>query len=60
MKYQYLDTAVINKCKWDSIKSLVHMSNFKESFWYSKLSKADLKKLEKCIQIQQEIDEQDK
>ena len=34
------------------------MESFKESFWYSKLSKADLKKLETCIQIQQEIDGQ--
>ena len=37
---------------------MVHMESFEESFWYSKLSKADLKKLETCIQIQQEIDGQ--
>ena len=34
------------------------MKNFYESTWYSKLSEADLKKLEMCIQVQKEIDEQ--
>ena len=51
MQYQFIDNAVIGKCSWERVRKLVNMKNFYESSWYSKLSEADLKKLEMCIQV---------